>query len=459
MPAESNDRHAMLFSEFLRSTTRLMAARPWLTLLVLLGLCVASGVYTSRNLKFKNDRADLIDPQADFQQRWLNYTKSFGEASEIVVVCEAKSSDVIQQVLEDLGKRLRADPDHFRNVIYKVEHEHLRRKGLQFLSPAQLEMCLTQLNEMRPVIQGDWDQVNLEVVLSQLLRRMYLLKLAAAAGGPESSPSSGPSSKQLMQMIGQHVTALAVSMSAALKDPEDTRNPWPQLVQVDGSLADMAAKPTYFMNDRGTQGFLQVVPIEDKVNVHSASVAINRLREVVADLKADHPHVKIGLTGIPVLEHDEMVRSQSDMTVSTIVSCVGVLLLLLAGFHGFRHPLLAMIMLAAGLLWSCAFATAFVGHLTILSASFAAILMGLGIDFAIVYLSRYLELRHEGQGLDDGVGRCEHFDCSNHNLTRVLLCDIHEVPRSGGTRPDRWRRRDTLRDCLVPGAAAVAADC
>ncbi len=404
MPAETNDRHAMLFSDFLRSTTRLMAARPWLTLLVLLGLCVASGVYTSQNLKFKNDRADLIDPQADFQQRWLNYTKNFGEASEIVVVVEAKSPDVIQQVLEDLGQRLRSDADHFRNVLYKVEHEHLRRKGLQFLTPAQLEMCLTQLNEMRPVIQGDWDQVNLEVVLSQLLRRLYLLKLAAAAGGKESSSLPGPTPGQLMQMIGQHVTALAVSMSAALKDPEDTRNPWPQLVQVDGSLADMAAKPTYFLNDRGTQGFLQVVPVEDKVNVHSASVAITRLREIVADVKADHPHVKIGLTGIPVLEHDEMVRSQADMTLSTIVSCVGVLLLMLAGFHGFRHPLLAMIMLAAGLLWSCAFATAFVGHLTILSASFAAILMGLGIDFAVVYLSRYLELRHEGQGLDEAIG-------------------------------------------------------
>ena len=381
MPAEKTDRHAALFSDFLRSSTRLMAARPLLTLLVLFGLCVASGVYTSRNLRFKNDRADLIDPNADFQQRWLKYTKAFGEASEIIVVVEGKAPDQIQQVLDELGQRLKADPGHFRSVLYKVEHEHLRRKGLQFLTPAQLEMCLLQLNEMRPVIQGDWDRVNLETVVSQLLRRLYLLKLKSATTSNDSSPLPGPTTSQMIQMIGQHVAALAVSMSAALKNPEDTRNPWPQLVQVDGNLADVATKPTYFMNDRSTQGFLQVVPVEDTLNVHSASVAINRLREIVADVKPNHPLMKIGLTGIPVLEHDEMTRSQSDMTVSTIVSCVGVLLLLLAGFHGFRHPLLAMIMLAAGLLWSCAFATAFVGHLTILSASFAAILMGLGIDF------------------------------------------------------------------------------
>ncbi len=400
MPADTDDRHTVLFSDFLQSLTRLMTARPLLSLLAMLGLCVGCGVYTARNLQFKNDRADLIDPEADFQKRWLNYTKSFGEASDIVVVVEAKSRDAIEPVLDELGARLKSDSQHFRNVLYKVDHDHLRRKGLQFLTPAQLEMCLAQLREMRPVIQGDWDRVNLEVVVTQLMQRLTLLQMAAAATGSVNSASPESTSEPITQMIGRHVTALAVSMADALKNPDSTRIPW---AQFDNGLADKANKSTYFLNDSGTQGFLQVVPVEDKVNIHSASLAITRLREIIAEVKPDHPQVRIGLTGIPVLEHDEMTRSQTDMTVSTIVSCIGVLLLLLAGFHGFRHPLLAMIMLAAGLLWSCAFATAFVGHLTILSASFAAILMGLGIDFAIVYLSRYLELRRAGQGLDAAI--------------------------------------------------------
>ena len=404
MPTDSSDRHATAFSEFLRSWTRRIAARPWVTVLLLLAVCVASGVYTSRNLKFKNDRDDLIDPQADFHKRWLKYTKSFGESSDIVIVVEGRMPEDIVPVLDDLGERLTADDQHFRNVLYRIEHDQLRRKGLQFLSSEQLEMCLAQLREMRPVIQGDYDAVNLERVISQLLYRLNLLRFTAAAIGTDSSRLPGPSNAQVIQLISQHVTSLATSMTAALKNPDDARNPWPQLVKVDGDMSAAAMKPTYFLNDRGTQGFLQVVPIVNKSDYNGASVAIQRLREILADVKPDHPHVRIGLTGIPVLENDEMLRSQRDMTLSTIVSAVGVLLLLLAGFHGYRHPLLAMVMLAVGLLWSCAYATAVVGHLTILSAAFAAILMGLGIDFAIVYLSRYLELRHEGQSLDDALG-------------------------------------------------------
>lgn len=404
MPADPPHRHASAFSEFLGTCTRLLAARPLVSLILLAVVCAASGVYTSRNLHFKNNREDLIDPQADFHQRWLRYTRSFGEASDVVVVVEGRSAEEITPVLDELGERLRTDERHFRNVLFRIEHEPLRRKGLQFLTPEQLEICLAQLRELRPVIHGNWDAVNLERVISQLLQRLNLLQLAAVAAGKETSLLPGPSTGQLMQLIGQHVTSLATALAAALKDPDDTRNPWPQLVSVDGDLAEAATKPTYFLNDRGTQGFLHAVPVVDKADFNGATAAIQRLRDLIAEVKPRYPQTRIGLTGIPVLENDEMLRSQKDMTVSTIVSFLGVVMLMLAGFHGIRHPLIAAVMLIVGMILSFAFATAAVGHLNILSASFAPILMGLGCDYAIMYLSRYLELRHEGQSLDEAIG-------------------------------------------------------
>lgn len=144
MPADSHDRHAVAFSDFLRSFTRVLTARPWVSIVLLSVVCIASSVYTSRNLKFKNDRGDLIDPNADFQKRWLEYLKSFGDASDIVVVVEGRSAEDITPVLDDLGKRLIADDQHFQSAFFRVEHDALRRKGLQFLAPDQLEMCLAR---------------------------------------------------------------------------------------------------------------------------------------------------------------------------------------------------------------------------------------------------------------------------------------------------------------------------
>ncbi|MFP6764040.1 MAG: MMPL family transporter, partial [Planctomycetaceae bacterium] len=54
--------------------------------------------------------------------------------------------------------------------------------------------------------------------------------------------------------------------------------------------------------------------------------------------------------------------------------------------------------------WTFGYTTLYIGHLNILSVSFAAILIGLGIDFAIHYLARYLELRHRSLPLEAAIG-------------------------------------------------------
>ena len=147
-------------------------------------------------------------------------------------------------------------------------------------------------------------------------------------------------------------------------------------------------------------GFLKVVPTANqKDDFNGDSRAVDRIRELIGQVTEKHPDVKIGVTGIPVLENDEMRRSQSDMTLASVISFLGVGVLLFIGFRGFRHPLLGLVMLLVGMAWTFGYTTLVVGHLNILSVSFAVILIGLGIDFAIHYLARYLELRHQGESL------------------------------------------------------------
>jgi hypothetical protein len=69
------------------------------------------------------------------------------------------------------------------------------------------------------------------------------------------------------------------------------------------------------------------------------------------------------------------------------------------GFRGIRYPLMAQALLMVALAWSFGWAAASVGHLNILSVSFTAMLIGLGIDYATIYLIKYLDLRHKGWGV------------------------------------------------------------
>jgi hopanoid biosynthesis associated RND transporter like protein HpnN len=106
--------------------------------------------------------------------------------------------------------------------------------------------------------------------------------------------------------------------------------------------------------------------------------------------------VTIGLTGLPIMENDEMRSSQTSMYWASLLSLAGVALLFVAGFGGVRHALLANLVLLVGIAWSFGYVTLAVGHLNILSMSFTVTLIGIGIDYGVYYVSRYLEVRrHE----------------------------------------------------------------
>ncbi len=193
---------------------------------------------------------------------------------------------------------------------------------------------------------------------------------------------------------------MANSLSGALQQPNKFESPWPEIIPGSTKLPAFAETSTYLLNNEGTVGFLKVVPAGHlKDDFNGDSKAVDRIRELITQVTGDHPDVKFGVTGIPVLENDEMRRSQSDMILASVISFVAVGVLLFIGFRGIRHPLLGMVMLLIGMAWTFGYTTLVVGHLNILSVSFAVILIGLGIDFAIHYMARYLELRHHGEQL------------------------------------------------------------
>lgn len=383
--ADRGEAQGTLLDDALRSTTRAVASAPKVTLLLVLvvsGICVA---LTICFLGYKTNRADLIDPAATYQKRWLAYTQNFGAGSDIVAVVESDHPASVRGAIDELGGRVSGERELFANVLYRIEATGLRRKGLQFLPPDQIQAALHHLDRYGPVVRGNWDRVRLEDVSDRLTWQI--------------GQTEGRQQEALIAQAEQ----LTDSLTRFVGDPRDFQSPWPELFSVDPLFRQATERQVYLVARSGTMGFVQATPRDsgDELEGHSAS--IERFREIADEVMRDRPDVKITLTGIPVLEHDEMQRSNSDMTIASVVSFLGVGLLLLIGFRGVRHPMLAMVMLGVGLSWAFGFATFSVGHLNILSISFAAMLIGLGGDFAIHYLSRYLEERHNGLDLIDAL--------------------------------------------------------
>lgn len=394
MADDSAQKHSLL-ARFLMGLTSAVARSPRGALWFVLVLCCVAIGGTVSYIRFETDRSQLVDSSDAVRQNWDTYREHFGEASDIIVVVEADNPGTIHNVMDDVATRLQREPEYFANVLHKIDVSQMQSKALQFLTEEELAAAARQTAYYRPIIRdGNWDRIELRNYARFLT---YNINRKLNAG--EDATNEVQQTRLLTASLSRFYSHMANNFHV---DRTTFRPPWPMTVQIDQYVNSQSDDIVYMMNDTGTLGFVKVFAVQKKEDFTGVESCIERLREHVSAVNAqyaDDKSIHVSLTGIPVLELDEMRQSQTDMLKACGLAFLVVGVLLLLGFRGVRHPMLALLMLVIGVSWTLGLTTLAIGHLNILSISFAVILIGLGIDFAIHYLSRYLQLRHEGQGL------------------------------------------------------------
>lgn len=374
------------------------ARRPRLSLwfMVLIG-CAGVGV-TVTDLRLQTSRSDLLAPN----KAWEDYSNSFGGDADLVVVVKTDVSNtpLIQSVLNELGDRLEREPEYFANVLYKIDQTNLRRKALQYLTTAELQSAIRRVDTFKPVLeQQQWE----------------LLRVEGLAATLNSQIRNASSQQANADRPIAYASRLASSLDGFIETADDEvrlnkhgfQSPWPDIVSTEIEHSAQDADLAYLMNGNRSVGMLHVQPVADPVGIDANARSLHRLRQHLTELQAEYsavaPDLDLSLTGIPVLEHDELRRSGRDMINASLIAFLLVGVLLTFGLRGMRHPMLVLIMLVNALAITFGVATLAVGHLNILSICFAAIMIGLGVDFGIHFVTRYLHLRQELFELDESL--------------------------------------------------------
>ena len=121
--------------------------------------------------------------------------------------------------------------------------------------------------------------------------------------------------------------------------------------------------------------------------------AVTDMRAAIDEARAKFAGIDIGLTGKPVLQHDEMATATADMTRASIASLAVIVVLFAVVFRGLRRPLLATVAFLIASAWTYGAAALLVGRLTLLSMVFMLVLVGAGLDYGVHVVSRYGEFR------------------------------------------------------------------
>jgi hopanoid biosynthesis associated RND transporter like protein HpnN len=365
---------------------------PWVALLVTAATCGLAAWYTATRLTYEVQRNDLIGKNKDYYQRWQQYVQEFGDDDDMVVVVQGPDREQIVTALEDLAGQIEKQPELFDRLFYKADLRRLRDRALMFLPAEQIRVIQDQLQGMSllldvPVLGGldplfGWRSLTLQQLLDEGKRK--------AQGWKEGQ--ANPEAESFFHQLA----VICRSAEEHLKDPGRYQSPWRSILPGQpGQQTDLLAEPQYFFTGDGTLASLLVRPVKEQGSFTYSQRSIDALRALLERTGAKYPALTFGLTGLPVLNNDEMIASQDDSSRASWLALAGVVVLFLIAYRGLRYPLMTVSVLLVGNAWALGWLTLTVGHLNILSSAFAVMLIGIG-DYGVLWVMRFVQERRAG---------------------------------------------------------------
>jgi hopanoid biosynthesis associated RND transporter like protein HpnN len=340
---------------------------------VLAALCV---LYTVRNLQFDISRDNLVGSDKPYHRNFQKFKKEFPTQDDLVVVVQSENSEKNRQFVERLGAKLEAETNLFHDVMYKGDLKMLGPKALLFVPETNLVGLQSTLQDFKPFVEQFTHTTNLVSLFSMVNTGFRTAKREKNAE-TDSLIKALPALERIVS-----------EAKDSLRRPGTPPSPGVMTLFNPGEEAEEGMYITF--PNSGIYLVTAQAPTEDK-----NGPALERLRVLVDQTKTEVPGLNVGITGEPVLEHDEMEQSQKDTLVASVASLVICALIFIYGYQETGRPIKATMCLLVGMAYTLAFATLTVGHLNILTITFAPILIGLAIDYGVHLISRYEEeLRH-----------------------------------------------------------------
>ncbi|HTV61137.1 MAG TPA: MMPL family transporter [Verrucomicrobiae bacterium] len=340
-------------------------------------LFVVGILFTVRFLQFDTNRDDLVGKDLKYERNFLALQKEFPQqGNDLVAVVQSDSPEKNRQFIERLAMKMETETNLFQDIFYQHDLAAMGTKALFFVPEDDLVDIKNTLHEDLPFIRQFTQTTNLITFFEQI--------------NTDFRTSSGGTNAQTESMLQAFpvLTRILTQATASLEMPG--RPPSPGVASLFGATD---VSDIYITYGHDTIFVLTTHPPSDSLT----GDAIEELRRLIALTQNEVPGVNAGLTGEPVLDYDEMVQSQKDMTKASIVSLFLCALIFIYGYNETGRPIKATICLLVGLGYTMAFTTLTVGHLNILTITFVPMLIGLAIDFGVHLITRYEEELRKGK--------------------------------------------------------------
>lgn len=362
--------------------------RPGVVLAIAGVLFVGAGALIPR-LQVSTSRYGLVSPDNPEQARMLRFFDRFGNPDAPVLVISGGAPTERRAVVDRLIERLEAVPELRGRVLARVGPREVA-EVLLLQRPEMLSQVTGGLPpglQIAPLVEG-----GLPAWLGALEGQLQAGLEGEAA--PQDPAKAAEGLKQLAGLAGTFDTYLrgedvmARAMAADKEPARAGRDEAGYIVTIDGQHHVVSMFPEFPGNE--VSDFAPLV------------AQIEAARD--AALAGAPAGVEAALTGLPELAVEEQRVVTRGLLLSSVWSGLAIVVLCLFMLRSIRQTVLTLTPLLGGLAMTLGATYLIYGYLNLVTSSFVAVLLGLGIDFGVHMIHRFNEERRGGKGVREAIG-------------------------------------------------------
>jgi predicted RND superfamily exporter protein len=349
--------------------------------LVILAVVFGAGL-VGGGVEFRTSRAELAPSDDPEQQRLDRLVQEVGGNSVLIVCVERQpgSSGGIEELkgfTDALAGELEKDP-LVGKVFYRVPLDWFLERSFYLVDADTIREIADELDRNR-------DSLGLISRISSLTELNDELAEGMETGLEEASAPPPEAERGIAYLL-----RFLRSERRFLEDPKGfvadlgDRPPLLTLAERPGLAAE-----GYVTTRDGTKAFLIVSPADPDDSLPAQRLFVRSLRAIAREVSATRAGFRIGLTGQPAMNVEEMETIRRDTWFTSGVALLGVTALTVFVFRWRRHSFLVLAALVSGVLWTLGWVAVQFGYLNLVTSSFISTLIGVGVAYMIHPVSEY----------------------------------------------------------------------
>lgn len=365
---------------------------PRMTLAGALLLALAS-LYPLAQLDISTSRKALVSPDHPVQANLMRFQSRF--ASTDIPILVAQGSDV-----QSRRAALTRACSQIKQALRLQDAQVFCRLTPRNMAPIALTQSWELINGLVEATQ-DIDDLDAFVADGWAAWLPFVHKRARTAVMQTQLNLFNPD--QAREKLNQAFTLLTglARGSDALRQHSQGNDPFEKLFDEPSSGLDEAG---FLTSPDGTALIAPLLIEFDSDEIQAFRPTIETIRDVLSKIRASSPaSLELGVTGIPALNVDEYHSIERGLWQSSIATTLGILVLFWLGFRSLKTIIIAFIPLGLGVLLTLSGAQLHFGGLNLITSSFISILLGLGIDLPVHWLSRVRESQQSGSSLGAAI--------------------------------------------------------